>query len=179
MRWALKVLVASVVLGLTACQTVKEDHTMSGDERAAGTNRSFSHDVETVASAEAIWDLWTDVSTWKDWDKGLKDAELEGPMTLGARGKIIPLSGPAARFQVTEFDEGEAYAFETRLPFARLKVRRSFVSRQPVLFRHEVSFHGPLAGFWANRFGPGFRAVLPPTMATLGRLAEAREPSDD
>ena len=171
MTW-LKYAWLSALLALASCQTTRSSIDMTNADLAQGTNRAFSHTVATKASAEAVWRLWTDVSTWKDWDKGLKDAELEGPIAQGARGRIMPLSGPASRFEVTEFTEGSSYAFETRLPFARLIVRRSFVSREPVVFRHEVSFEGALAGFWAGRFGPGFRAQLPPTMEALAVLAE-------
>ena len=146
---------------------------MANANLAEGTNRAFSHTVTTKASADAIWRLWTDVTTWKEWDRGLKDAQLTGPMELGATGRILPLSGPASTFEITEFVDGESYAFQTRMPLARLIVRRSLISQDPVTFRHDVSFEGLGAGFWAGRFGPGFRAALPPTMKALSAYAEA------
>ncbi|MEM6538265.1 MAG: SRPBCC family protein [Pseudomonadota bacterium] len=139
---------------------------------AAGTNRAFFHEVKTSAAASDIWRLWTDVSSWKEWDKGLKDAELDGSFGVGARGRIVPLSGPTARFYVTEYMEGISYAFETSLPLARLEVRRSFVSISPTVFRHDVTFKGFLGSFWSGRFGPGFRQALPPTMEAIAELAE-------
>ena len=148
---------------------------MTNTVLAEGTNRAFSHTLTTEASPERVWQLWTDATTWKDWDKGLKDAEIDEPFTLGATGRILPLSGPASKFEVVEYVEGQSYAFETRLPFARLTVRRSFVSLNPTTFQHEVSFDGLLAGFWAGRFGPGFRAALPPTMTSLAELAEQQD----
>lgn len=171
MTW-LKRLGFSILFVVAACQTSGPETDMPNTVLADGTNRAFSHIVETKAAPDRVWYLWTDVSTWKDWDAGLKDAELDGPVTLGAKGKIIPLSGPSARFEVIEYVDGQAYAFETRLPFARLTVRRSFIDRDPTVFQHEVSFSGALAGFWAGRFGKGFRAALPPTMETLANLAE-------
>ncbi len=165
--------VFAALLVVSACDTTKNASQTSEAPLAEGTNSAFSHTVTTQASADAVWALWTDVSTWKDWDKGLKDAHMEGFMALGAKGKIVPLSGSAADFEVTEFVEGESYSFETRLPGARLKVRRSFVSRDPIVFRHDVSFSGPMAGVLAGQLGPAFRAQLPPTMETLAALANA------
>ena len=167
-----RLFLAFLALGLAACQSTQSEETEMSDTRAAGTNKAFSHQVTTTSEPADIWRLWTDVSTWKDWDKGLSDAELEGVFEVGAQGKIIPLSGPSTRFDVTEYTEGTSYAFETRLPFARLEVRRSFVGTNPTVFRHDVSFKGFLGGFWAGRFGPGFRQALPPTMETLAELAE-------
>lgn len=74
---------------------------------------------------------------------------------------------------MSEFDEGRSYAFVTQMPGATLTVRRTIVrAGPPLVFRHEVSFDGPLAGFWADRFGPSFRTALPPTMERLATLAE-------
>ncbi|MEM0986100.1 MAG: SRPBCC family protein [Pseudomonadota bacterium] len=139
---------------------------------AAGTNRAFYNVVTTTAEPGEIWRLWTDVTTWKTWDAGLKDAALDDAFAIGAKGRIIPLSGPSTRFEVTEYNAPDSYAFETRLPFARLVVRRSLVGANPTVFRHDVRFEGLLGGFWAGRFGPGFRAALPPTMDALVALAE-------
>jgi hypothetical protein len=153
-------------------QTVAKESNMPAI--AEGTNRAFHFTVETTATPERIWALWSDVTTWRQWDLGLGDANIQGPFQMGAKGQIIPKSGPPAAFTVTAFDPDKSYTFETGLPAARLVVTRSFVSVTPTrtVFRHDVSFKGLLGGFWANRFGPAFRQALPPTMPGLARLAE-------
>lgn len=83
---------------------------------AAGTDKAFDHEVTTTADPKAVWRLWTDVSTWQDWDKGLKNAELDGPFETGARGKIIPLSGPSSNFEVTAVEATKSCTFVTSLP---------------------------------------------------------------
>lgn len=165
-------LTAAALVLISACaRTEIQDHSTL----AAGDNRDFSHERTTTANAAVIWTLWTDVTTWKDWDRGLKDARLDGVFAGGATGEIIPQSGPAAKFRVTEFVDGRSYAFETQLPFATLTVRRSLLSASPTVFRHEVSFEGALAWFWSGQLGPQFRAALPPTMDALAMLAEAEQ----
>lgn len=141
---------------------------------AAGTNRAFHYEVATSASPAAVWRLWMDVPGWGRWDRGLKSATSSGPIKAGATGKIVPLSGPSSNFKVTDFAPGTAYAFATSLPLATLTVRRTIAATTPrTIIRHDVQFSGPAAGFWAARFGPGFRAALPPTMQRLAALAEA------
>ncbi|MDX2234773.1 MAG: SRPBCC family protein [Hyphomonadaceae bacterium] len=166
----LKLLCAALMAAVSACASPPPP----GAALAAGDNAAFSHEVSTAAPRAAVWALWTDPATWKDWDRGLRDAGLDGPMAEGARGTITPLDGPPAPFTVTAYSEGEAYAFATDLPLATLTVRRVFVGDAPTRLRHEVRFSGPLGWFWADRFGPGFRAALPPTMESLARLAESR-----
>ena len=136
-----------------------------------GTNRDFQLTLSTSA-AEAIWELWTSPETWSQWDRGLRDASLKGPMRLGSVGEIIPLAGRPARFEVTEFEPKRSYAFTTNLPLgSKLTVRRSF-SESHRAFTHHVTFKGPISALFALAFGPGFQRALPPTMQALKQLAE-------
>lgn len=142
---------------------------------ADGSNAKFRDSATTTASRQAIWRLWTDPSTWQDWDRGLRGAEAASTLILGARGTIVSLSGRKTSFRVTEWSEHDAYGFVTALPFAALTVRRFFEPGDATRFTHEVSFSGPLARFWASVLGPGFRRALPATMSELARRAEAAE----
>jgi uncharacterized protein YndB with AHSA1/START domain len=170
--------IAVLAAGLLAACSGAPKAAPPGTPLAEGTNRAFSHEVTTDAPPDAVWALWTDASTWKDWDKGLKSAEHEGEMKAGSKGRIIPLDGPAAGFTVTAVEPGKSYAFRTGLPLATLTVSREITGTAPTRFRHSVSFSGPLAGYWSGQFGPGFRAALPPTMETLAAMAEAEAPAD-
>jgi Polyketide cyclase / dehydrase and lipid transport len=163
----------SLQVALMGSIAMAEEAGKMASSETTGTDRSFSYEVTTTASPGRVWALWTDVSTWKTWDKGLKDAELAAPMRLGSKGKIIPLSGPSTSFKVTEFNSGQSYTFVTNLPMAKLTVRRTIVGTSPTRFRHDVSFSGLMAGTFAKRFGPGFRKALPPTMREIAMLAES------
>lgn len=140
---------------------------------AAGTNQSFSHTMTTSAEPTDIWRLWTDVANWGAWDKGLKSASLDGPFIVGAKGKIMPLSGGSADFEITAINPGVSYTFETKLPAAKLIVTRTLTATAPTTFRHDVRFEGAMAGVLSGQMGPQFRAALPPTMAELSALAGA------
>ena len=140
--------------------------------RATGAVSNFRWTVETEASRETIWRLWTTPETWGSWDGGLRSARVDGPFALDAVGAIQPLRGPESRFRVTEYAEGECYAFQTVLPLGSLTVRRSFEPSEATTFTHEVRFRGALGWFWANMLGRGFGKELPATMERLARLAE-------
>lgn len=140
---------------------------------AKGTNRAFSHSVQTAVQPEAVWRLWSDPSTWCDWDLGLKDATLEGAFALGALGELTPRSGPKTQFRITAFELGQTYTFATALPLARLEITRTILATDPTVFEHQVTFKGPLGGLWAQLFGPGFRRDLPPTMERIAQIVEA------
>lgn len=163
---------SSIALGLLpACATSQESPMENPTtDIAPGTNRDFSYTVST-SNPDGVWDLWTTPSTWSQWDRGLKSASMDGQMALGSVGQIIPLSGPSSSFEVVSFEPKNAYAFETRLPGAVLRVARSF-NADRTEFTHRVTFSGFAAGAFARMFGPGFRQALPPTMRQLKALSE-------
>lgn len=118
-----------------------------------------------------IWRLWTDVTTWKRWDQGLADATIDRAFIKGAAGTIIPNSGPTTKFTITEIDPDASYTFVTKLPGAKLLIRRDFVDGPDTSFRHAVWFDGPLAAIWATILGRGFRRQLPSSMTLLANEA--------
>lgn len=138
---------------------------------ANGSNRRFEHAETTEGSRSAIWNLWTDVESWEQWDDGLKEARLDGPFGVGATGTIVPNSGPAATFEITEYEDTSSYTFRTKMPGAKLNVRREFIEGASTTFRHTVWFEGPLTPIWAVLAGRQFRRQLPPTMRKLAELA--------
>ena len=145
---------------------------------AQGSNSAFSHTIETKASPDNIWRLWTDVSTWAAWDGGLKSASMDSAFEVGAVGKIVPLKGSVVPFMVTAATPKTSSSFVTKLPFAQLNIERSLVAlpeSSGTRFTHYVSFTGPLRQVWGYILGRGFRKELPKTMAKLARLAEGSE----
>jgi Polyketide cyclase / dehydrase and lipid transport len=134
----------------------------------------FAHTVETTAPPEKIWAAWTDVKRWPEWDTELASASLEGSFALGAKGKLKPKRGPAARFSISELIPGESYTFTTRLPLCELKVRRHLTLKDGgACFTHEVSFVGPLSTVFANLLGRRYREALPVVMENLRNIAES------
>ena len=149
---------------------------------ADGTDRRFSHTVVTDAAPDAVWRLWTDVSTWPQWDTEVARVEMDAAWAVGARGRLVPASGPSARVRVTEVEPGRATTFETALPLGALRVARRWrAAGTPgqaagggrIAFTHEVSFHGVGGRLLARRLGRRFRAALPQAMARLDSLARA------
>lgn len=137
---------------------------------------SFSHTVETSATPEAVWSMWTAVGSWPEWDIELKSAQLEGSFQLGATGQLTPKVGPPSSFVISQLDPKKSYTFTTQLPLCKLKVHRFFQSNrdadEALRFTHEVSFSGPLAFLFSAFLGTRFRRALPIAMQEIKRLAE-------
>ena len=139
-----------------------------------GTPKNFSYTLSTSATKEAFWHVWTDVATWPTWDTPLKAATLEGEMSLGTKGTLTTQAGQKSSFTITEYEPLQRYAFTTRLPGARLVVRRYFSGADEALqFTHNVTFEGPFGFIFAALLGRGFMRDLPPVMEHLRKRVEA------
>ncbi|MEM6802096.1 MAG: SRPBCC domain-containing protein [Bacteroidota bacterium] len=138
------------------------------------SNKHFWYSLETEASTEEIWKIWTEVENWKSWDRGLQDAQLDSPsFQLGAKGRITSLEGRVSKFSLVQFEQGISYTFKTKLPLGGLYVKRYLEEKgDKTRFTHEVWFQGITAGIFAKSFGPKFREMLPGVLQKIKELAE-------
>ncbi len=147
--------------------------TFTQAQEKAATNKHFWYSMETSATPEKIWAIWTDVSNWKTWDTGLKDASLEDEFKFGAKGKILSLEGRTSKFKVVSINEGKSYTYKTKLPLGSLYVKRYLNTENgKTIFTHEVWFKGLTSGIFAKAFGADFREMLPTVLSNVKNLAE-------
>ena len=140
------------------------------------SDQHFWQSVETTARSSEIWSVWTEVSTWKQWDIGLQDAEMTDPFKMGARGTITSLQNRKSRFVIVDCKEGQSYTYRVKLPLGGLYVKRSLASRSGMtIFTHEVWFKGLTKNFFANRLGSQFRQMLPEVMLNIKNKVERND----
>ena len=137
------------------------------------TDQHFSYTMETRATPDKIWGVWTDVTNWKTWDTGLKDANLKDAFGLKAKGSILSLEGRKSKFSIVEYTEGESYTMKTKLPLGSLYVKRYLQREEGIIkFTHEVWFKGLTKGVFAKAFGGKFREMLPGVLQNVREIAE-------
>ena len=142
---------------------------------AQQTNYHFKRTDSTTASSIKVWNIWTDVANWKQWDKGLKEAVLKGDFKVGAKGKLIPDKGPKSKFIITEVIPEQSYTFKTKIPFGWLVIKRYLEVREGVTyFTHDVRFTGLLKKALGNKLGKSYRAMLPSVMNEIKSIAESK-----
>jgi hypothetical protein len=102
-----------------------------------------------------LYARWADVATHPEWSLGLDWTRLDGPVELGARGRLRPAGGPSWPFEVTELVADRTFADTTFLPGARLTFRHH---AEPVGAGAEVhvsvELTGPLRRLWTLVLGP-------------------------
>lgn len=133
----------------------------------------FSHTLETIAESDRIWDIWTNVEHWPEWDSELEFASLEGDFTLYAQGRLKAKNAPVSVFCISQLEPNKSYTFTTNLPLCKLNVSRYLTTSQGVTsFTHEVSFTGLLSFLFGYLLGRKFQTVLPTVMENIRQLAE-------
>ncbi len=56
---------------------------------------SFDNSTKTTASPAEIWEVWSDVNRWHEWDPHTVSAKLDQPFQDGAVGHLQPKDAPA------------------------------------------------------------------------------------
>lgn len=139
------------------------------------TNKHFWYSMETTAPPEVIWEIWTDVPNWKEWDSGLKDASIEADFNIDVKGVITSLEDRKSKFKVVAFKEGQSYTYKTKLPLGSLYVKRYLtVNEGKTIFTHEVWFKGLTGGIFAKALGEKFRAMLPEVLSSIKEIATSK-----
>jgi len=112
--------------------------------------------------AESAWRVLTDLSLWSQWGPTVQGAELDdaGPLRLGSRGKVWTPVGVPLPFEITEFDEGSAWAWKV------LGVSAT---------RHVVTAHsqGCRVSFGVPLWAPAYLPVCALALKRIENLARA------
>lgn len=139
---------------------------------APGSDTDFSFALATSAPPDRVWDVWTDVPNWPQWDI-LTAASIDGPFVVGTPGAVVNPDGSEATFAVTALDDGVRYEITLPLPDAAIVIERSSTTDDDqTTIQHRVQFTGPNAAVFADALAPGFRMALPGVVDAVRRLAE-------
>ena len=80
--------------------------------------------LETSAPPDRVWQVWSDVNRWPDWNPDMKASHVDGPLKLGATDNIDTRSGGKHDVVVTHFEQGRSFELEsTALPGTKMGIR--------------------------------------------------------
>ncbi|MGA2666242.1 MAG: SRPBCC family protein [Nitrososphaerales archaeon] len=135
----------------------------------------YQNTIEGEANISALWGLYSDVTTWPKWDKGIEWIRLDGEFEEGASGTIKPLGQDPLPFRLTQVTAGSGFSDETEVPGAGVTIGFTHtlesVGDGRCRITHRVSIFGPAADSLAPEIGPGMTSGIPETMRSLLRMA--------
>jgi uncharacterized protein YndB with AHSA1/START domain len=127
--------------------------------------------METTASRAALWDCWSDMANWPEWNDGIVRIEVDGPFRAGTAFTMIPPDGEAVRLRLVETVPGELFVDEMNAGDFVVRTEHRLEplagGRTRVVYRTEIS--GPAADTVGPELGPAITADFPDVLAALVR----------
>jgi uncharacterized protein YndB with AHSA1/START domain len=130
--------------------------------------------IETTASPEAIWRLWSDVAGWREWNADIEHIEISGPFAAGSTITMTPGGQDPVELRIAEAVEPESFVDEADLGDVVVRtvhrVERVNDTCNRVTYRMEIS--GPGADSLGPELGPQISGDFPETLAALVERAQ-------
>jgi hypothetical protein len=134
---------------------------------------TYQHSIETDASPDSIWPLYSDVPGWPRWDQGLEWVTLTGPFAGGSTGSLkVPGQDPLP-FTILDARPLEGFSDETYIPGLAIRFDHALelMASGKTRITHSVIITGPAAEEVGPELGPQITADVPEAMESLARLA--------
>ena len=133
--------------------------------------------VETSASPQALWKLWSDTSTWQEWNPDVQSMTLNGPFANGTTGVMQTKQG-TRQIVLSDVVPGRSFRLETTvIPLTRFafdcKIAAAASGKTTV--SQAVTVGGPLGGIVGGMMSKQIADTFPPLLRGLARKAEASE----
>ncbi len=137
--------------------------------------REYGTSVETMASPEKVWRIWSDMSTWGDWNPNVSTMEWQGGFASGTTGVMNTRAGQHHKMQLLDVQPGRSFALETSVvPGTRFRFNcRVEPAEGKTKLSQTVEVKGPLAPVMGGMLGPQVSKEFGTLLENLARKAEA------
>jgi Polyketide cyclase / dehydrase and lipid transport len=131
---------------------------------------------ETKASPQTVWRIWSDVSTWKDWNPNVRSMALNGPFASGTTGTMVTGQGQHA-ITLEDVMPGKSFRLETTVvPLTRFSFECAITpGAGTTTISQAIRVKGPLGGIFGPMLGKQVAASFPALLKGLATTAEASE----
>ena len=131
---------------------------------------------DTTASPDRVWTIWSDTSTWPEWNPDVLSVSLNGPFATGTSGEMHTRAGGRHQIRLASVEPGRAFELATSvMPLSSLTFRCevSPASSGGSRISQGVTVSGPLAFVFSPMMGPRIAESFGPLLDGLARKAEA------
>lgn len=135
----------------------------------------IEHKITVLAAPSVLFHIYEDVSNWHTWDPDTRRAFLDGPLQVGAQGRLTPAKGNTVPMRVTEVARDRSFTVESKIPLFRMAFEHELTpTTSGTEVVHRVTLSGPLLLILGHMLRKQMDSGLPVTLQNLKQLAEAR-----
>jgi hypothetical protein len=133
--------------------------------------------LETSASTEQVWKIWSDMSTWGDWNPNVSTMDWTGGFVQGSEGIMNTRAGQHHRMKLAEVQPGRSFVLETRVVPGTMfrfncRIEPASGAAGKTKISQMVEIKGPLGPIMQGMMGPQVSKEFPTLLANLARKAE-------
>ncbi len=135
----------------------------------------YGTSVETSASPEKVWKVWSDMSTWGEWNPNVSTMEWQGGFQSGTAGIMNTRAGQHHKMRLVDVEPGRSFALETSVvPGTTFRFNcRIEPSGDKTKVGQWVEVRGPLGPILGGVLGPGVSKEFGTLLGNLAKKAEA------
>lgn len=127
----------------------------------------------TKASADKIWNIWTNVAEWNHWDNDVKSSDLFGNFEKGTYGILYPKKGPKTKFFLSEVIRNKRFITTSKLPLTKIDfIHEINDSNDKRTITHKIRVSGPLSKLFNILFVKELSHELSKSVSNLIEIAE-------
>jgi hypothetical protein len=134
----------------------------------------YGTSVVSTAPADKVWKVWSDTSTWGEWNPNVNTMELQGPFASGSTAVMNTKAGQHHKMKLIDVLPGRSFVLLTSvIPGTTFyfNCRVEPVGAETKISQ-TVEVKGPL-GFLGGMLGPGVSKDFGTLLSNLAKKAES------
>lgn len=137
--------------------------------------REYGTSVETGATPDQVWRIWSDMSTWGEWNPNVTTMDWQGGFVSGTNGVMNTPSGQHHKMQLVDVEPGRSFALLTAVvPGTRFRFNcRIEPANGKTKISQTVEVGGPLGPVMGGMLGPQVSKEFGTLLQNLAKKAEA------
>jgi uncharacterized protein YndB with AHSA1/START domain len=135
----------------------------------------YGTSVESMAPAEKVWTIWSDMSTWADWNPNVSTMDWQGGFADGTTGVMNTRAGQHHKMRLVDVVPGRSFALETSVvPGTTFRFNcRIEPAGGKTRISQVVEVRGPLGGVFGGMLGPQVAKDFGVLLGNLAKKAES------
>lgn len=137
--------------------------------------REYGTSVESTAPPDKVWKIWSDMSTWGQWNPNVTSMDWQGGFAEGTTGVMNTPAGQHHKMQLVDVQPGRSFALLTSVvPGTRFRFNcRILPDGMKTKIEQSVEVGGFLGPVMGGMLGPQVSKEFGTLLTNLARKAEA------